>query len=103
EVLEIDRVGAQEHFFDLGGHSLLLVRVQTLMRQRLGREVPLLDLFTHATVARLAAHLERGGDASGPAEPPAAEQARARALRGREALARRRARRGTAPTEENQP
>ncbi|MDN3356788.1 amino acid adenylation domain-containing protein [Actinomadura sp. DC4] len=99
EVLETERVGAQDHFFDLGGHSLLLVRVQTLMRQRLGREVPLLDLFTHATVARLAAHLRRAADA--PAAGPAAERARARALRGRESLARRRGRRGPAMKEDS--
>jgi amino acid adenylation domain-containing protein len=98
EVLGAERVGAQDHFFDLGGNSLLLIRVQTLMRQRLGRDVPLLDLFTHATVARLAASLDH---AAGPPPEPAqaAEQARARALRGREALARRRARRA-APGDE---
>jgi hypothetical protein len=92
-------VGAHDNFFDLGGHSLLVIRVQTLIRQRLGREVALLDLFANATVARLASLLEgpADGGTAPAADPPDAESAaRARALRGREALARRRDRRPAA-------
>ncbi len=99
EVLDLDKVGAHDNFFDLGGHSLLVIRVQTLIRQRLGREVALLDLFANATVARLASLLEGAADAgpAGAADPPDAESAaRARALRGREALSRRRDRRPAA-------
>ena len=58
EVLGVPRVGVEENFFDLGGHSLLLTRVQALIRDRLGREVSLLDLLTHTTVRTLARHLE---------------------------------------------
>ncbi|WP_188283760.1 non-ribosomal peptide synthetase, partial [Streptomyces sp. CBMA29] len=89
EVLDTEKVGAHDNFFDLGGHSLLVIRVQTLIEQRLGRKVPLLELFGNATVARLAAYLEADeGDGSGRAAPPAEAEsrARARALRGREAL-----------------
>ncbi|HVR99873.1 MAG TPA: amino acid adenylation domain-containing protein, partial [Thermoanaerobaculia bacterium] len=60
EVLEVPRVGVEENFFDLGGHSLLLTRVQALLRDRLDREVSLLDLLTHTTVRSLARHLEPG-------------------------------------------
>ncbi|HKH43314.1 MAG TPA: amino acid adenylation domain-containing protein, partial [Thermoanaerobaculia bacterium] len=60
EVLGVPRVGAEENFFDLGGHSLLLTRVQVLLTDRLGREVSLLDLLTHTTVRALARHLEPG-------------------------------------------
>jgi acyl carrier protein len=100
EVLGAPQVGARDHFFDLGGHSLLLVRVQTLIRQRLGLDVALLDLFTHATVARLAAHLGRPVEDADPVQPPESpvDLARDRERRGREALALRRARRGGATT-----
>ncbi|HYG63315.1 MAG TPA: amino acid adenylation domain-containing protein, partial [Thermoanaerobaculia bacterium] len=60
EVLGVPQVGSEENFFDLGGHSLLLPQVQALLRDRLGREVSLLDLLTHTTVRALARHLEPG-------------------------------------------
>ncbi|HEV7517803.1 MAG TPA: beta-ketoacyl synthase N-terminal-like domain-containing protein, partial [Thermoanaerobaculia bacterium] len=56
-VLGVERVGAEDNFFDLGGHSLLLVDVQARLAARLGREVPLLELFRHPNVAALARHL----------------------------------------------
>ncbi|WP_435175037.1 non-ribosomal peptide synthetase [Actinacidiphila sp. bgisy145] len=96
ELLEVKKVGAHDNFFDLGGHSLLVVRAQTLIEQRIGVKVPLLTLFSNATVARLAAFLDAGGGAGpGGEEAPgeAGAQARARALRGREALSARRSRR----------
>ncbi|WNI18928.1 non-ribosomal peptide synthetase [Actinacidiphila sp. ITFR-21] len=100
EVLETGQVGAHDNFFDLGGHSLLVIRVQTLIRQRLGHEVPLLALFGNATVARLAAYIESAGGAGTDRAAPAVaaeSDARARALRGREALSRRRSRRPGPP------
>ncbi len=54
EVLGVERVGAEDNFFDLGGHSLLLVDAQARLASRLGREVPLLELFRHPNVAALA-------------------------------------------------
>ncbi|MES1245585.1 MAG: amino acid adenylation domain-containing protein, partial [Acidobacteriota bacterium] len=62
EVLGVERVGLHDNFFDLGGHSLLLVRVQGRMRRDLGLEVPVVDLFRFPTVSALAAHL--GGTAA---------------------------------------
>jgi amino acid adenylation domain-containing protein len=66
EVLDREPVGADDNFFDLGGHSLLLVRLHVRLEQILRREIPLLDLFAHPTVRSQAAHLgrteeERGG------------------------------------------
>jgi amino acid adenylation domain-containing protein len=60
EVLGVEKVGVGESFFDLGGHSLLLPRVQLGLRERLGLELPLIEMFAHPTVGALAAHLERG-------------------------------------------
>ncbi|HEY2738652.1 MAG TPA: non-ribosomal peptide synthetase, partial [Thermoanaerobaculia bacterium] len=62
DVLGIERVGIGESFFDLGGHSLLLPRVQAGLRERMGRDVPLLKLFEHPTVETLAAWLEDGAE-----------------------------------------
>ena len=57
EVLGIDRVGLHDNFFDLGGHSLLLVQVRTRLCERLRQEVSVLDLFKYSTINLLAKHL----------------------------------------------
>ncbi len=60
QVLEIDRVGVTDNFFDLGGHSLLLNRVRAHLERSLAREISVVELFRHPTVAALARYL---GDA----------------------------------------
>jgi polyketide synthase PksJ len=57
EVLHRDSVGRHDNFFDLGGHSLLLIQVQGRLRKALEREIELVDLFRHPTVAAMAAFL----------------------------------------------
>ncbi|HEY3570296.1 MAG TPA: phosphopantetheine-binding protein [Thermoanaerobaculia bacterium] len=60
EVLGIERVGVDDNFFDLGASSLLLARVHERLQERLGREIPLVEVFNHSNVRALAAHLEAG-------------------------------------------
>jgi len=67
EVLHLERVGVHANFFDLGGHSLTLAKVQARIRETLGREVPVVDLFRFPTVASLAHHLASGTAAPAPA------------------------------------
>jgi hypothetical protein len=62
EVLRVDRVGLHDNFFDLGGHSLLLMQVQGKLRLLLEREIPIVELFRHPTVAALGRHLRDGAD-----------------------------------------
>ncbi len=69
EVLRRERVGVNESFFDLGGHSLLLIQVQDRLAQALGRKPPIMDLFQFPTVAELASHLGVAEEA--PAALPA--------------------------------
>jgi len=67
EVLGRPEVGIDDNFFDLGGHSLLLVRVQRRLRELLDRDLPLVELFRHPTVGALAGHLS--ADREAPAAP----------------------------------
>jgi Condensation domain/Phosphopantetheine attachment site len=57
EVLERERVGADENFFDLGGSSILLLKVRARLQDELGTDVRTVTLFSHPTVRALAEHL----------------------------------------------
>jgi len=74
ELLRLDRVGAKDSFFDLGGHSLLVAQAQARLRERTGKEVPVVELFRRPRAAELAPLLEgarQGEPGDGlPAPPP---------------------------------
>ncbi|MGK5441051.1 amino acid adenylation domain-containing protein [Micromonospora sp. URMC 105] len=79
EVLETDRVGVADNFFDIGGHSLALAAVHARLTAATGRSITMLDLFRHPTVRALAASLDGAAD-----RPELARAAlRAAARRGR--------------------
>ncbi len=62
EVLGVPRVGLADNFFDLGGHSLLLARVQARLKEELpGAEPSMVDLLRHPTVGALANFLGETG------------------------------------------
>lgn len=58
-VLGVDRVGLHDNFFDLGGHSLLLVKLLAELRKSVSHDASLIDLFQNPTVSSLARHLDR--------------------------------------------
>ena len=80
--LRVERVGVQDNFFDLGGNSLLLLEIYAQLCLALKVDFPIVRLFEHPTIAALAGFLATR-------ETPALPSVHERALRQREAFARR--------------
>jgi len=57
EALRLDKLGIDDNFFDLGGHSLLLIRVTKKVGELIGRELPIINMFEYPTINALAAFL----------------------------------------------
>jgi amino acid adenylation domain-containing protein len=68
DLLNVERIGLEDSFFDLGGHSLMGARVLSRVRDALGVEVPLRALFEAPVLEAFAARVA-AADAV-PAEPP---------------------------------
>jgi surfactin family lipopeptide synthetase C len=57
-LLKLEQVGLDENFFDLGGHSLLIVRMQGMLKDKLNQEILLVELFRYSTIRTLARYLQ---------------------------------------------
>jgi hypothetical protein len=97
DVLGVQDIGVHDNFFDLGGHSLLLVRVHGRLKAAFEREFPIVTLFAHPTIDALARFL--GGDEAASADAAVsgrdrgAERSARDGARSRQRAARERARR----------
>lgn len=59
EVLHIEKVGIHDTFFDLGGHSLLLVQVHSKLQENFHTTIPMITLFNYPTIVTLARYLSQ--------------------------------------------
>ncbi|MFC7220911.1 amino acid adenylation domain-containing protein, partial [Streptomyces polyrhachis] len=73
QLLELERVGANDDFFALGGHSLLVASMATGVRERWGITLMLPTVFQNRTVAALARVIDDSADGDGDEEADAAE------------------------------
>src|SRR4051812_8378788 len=64
DILHVEQIGADDNFFDFGGHSLQVVQVQNRLRETIGIDVPVLKLFQFPTIRALAKFI---GEQSGGA------------------------------------
>lgn len=53
DTLKLDKVGVKDNFFDLGGHSLLIVRVHQLLKAQVDKPISLTDLYRFPTIVSL--------------------------------------------------
>jgi acyl transferase domain-containing protein/acyl carrier protein len=73
EVLQLDHVGVDDNFFDLGGHSLLLVQVHFKLQELFDRSLTVIDLFKYPTISALAKFLSGSESEARPIESFPAE------------------------------
>ncbi|GAB1539413.1 hypothetical protein NUACC21_20790 [Scytonema sp. NUACC21] len=59
KILKVDKVGIHDNFFDLGGHSLLMVQVHSQLCQIFQTELSILELFRYPTISSLADFFSR--------------------------------------------
>jgi len=60
EILNLEYIGPEENFFDLGADSLHIMRLQGQIEKQLGRQVDIVSLFEHTSVRQLNAYLSDG-------------------------------------------
>lgn len=58
DLLELERVGINEQFFDLGGTSLMIARLAYQIEERIGAEVEMRALYDKDTIRELAERIE---------------------------------------------
>ncbi|MGK5519654.1 amino acid adenylation domain-containing protein [Micromonospora sp. URMC 107] len=86
QVLGVDEIDLRDDFFLSGGHSLRAVQAAGRLREATGVEVGVRDVFTHRTVAELAAWLAAARPAVGAAGPGPADVPPGTVLRGQRRL-----------------
>lgn len=59
DFLDVAKIGLDDNFFDLGGHSLLIARVRIKLRDTIGQDLPIIDFFAFPTIRTLARRLEQ--------------------------------------------
>jgi surfactin family lipopeptide synthetase A len=59
-VLKLDKVGINDNFFDLGGNSLAIVRLNSELKRKLNIEIPVVKLFEYPTIRSLSRYLFPG-------------------------------------------
>ena len=58
-MLQLEKVGVDDNFFDLGGHSLRMVQVNSKLTELLGQDIPMLEMFKYPTISSLAKYLSQ--------------------------------------------
>jgi fengycin family lipopeptide synthetase D len=53
EVLDADKVGVHDNFFDIGGHSLSLIKVNSRLKTIFHKDIPIADMFGYPTISSL--------------------------------------------------
>ncbi len=74
EVLKVKEVGVDQNFFEIGGHSLLVLQVMARIRREFGVELGVRTMFEEATIVGLASEVEKALAAGKQVQTPVLER-----------------------------
>ena len=61
EVLQVEKVGTHDNFFDLGGNSLHVIQLGEKIKETFGINIPVVEMFRNLTVDFLEEYLDKKG------------------------------------------
>lgn len=64
EVLQVEKPGLYDNFFDLGGTSMTLLKLNSRLKEEFDRDIPIVSLFQYSTIDTLAGFLDTGSEES---------------------------------------
>jgi len=92
EVLDAPNISLDDNFFDIGGSSVLLIRIRTALQSELSQQIPITWMFEFTTIRALADKLGESDESSSSTAPsasnPVLSAAQEQARKQREAFAR---------------
>ncbi|MFN6501585.1 MAG: non-ribosomal peptide synthetase [Nostoc sp. DedQUE01] len=62
KILKVEKVGIQDNFFDLGGHSLNVLQVYSKLREIFKPDLAITDLFKYPTISSISRYLSQEED-----------------------------------------
>ena len=92
EILQVEKVGINDNFFDLGGHSLLIMRLHSQIKQKFACDLPLVEMFKYPTISSLADYLSSEANSNSNSVEEQVEVRSEKLKTGRQRLAQRRKR-----------
>jgi amino acid adenylation domain-containing protein len=60
--LNVNKIGIDDNFFDLGGHSLLMVKVNNDLKQSLKKDISIVEMYRYPTIKTLSESLSSESD-----------------------------------------
>jgi acyl carrier protein len=99
EVLDLETIGVEDNFFEIGGHSLMAVTVHRRLEEVFEKNFSMVEMFRYPTVGTLADYLRRNGASRPKAKGQQRGEQQKRALEQGHAHARARIRRKSRKTE----
>ncbi len=77
KVIGLDRVGIHDNFLEIGGNSLMFVRMRAEIEARFGCKLEIVSFFEHPTIAEMARHMQQVSSGASPLQSGNADAATA--------------------------